>query len=551
MSDINIQSKEIASSGCGYNGYTESSNNENRCDQSHNDQERLQKQLVGRYQIIQKLGKGSQGDVFLAESTENHQKAAIKQLNIQSVSDWKQYELFHREADVLQQLNIPGVAKLYETIENLDSAEPMALIVQEYIEGESLQRFIGNGHCFQIDQIGDILLQLLDILDKLHHNDPQVVHRDIKPSNVLLNYRENSSIPEVHLIDFGAVSNPQVKGGGSTVVGTYGYMAPEQLMGKASAASDLYSLAIVAVYLLSGVPPEELEIRDYHVLIDSHLEHLPYAITAFLRKMLEPRIEERMTNYVQIREFLNALKNQRFDRIPKINVSFANNHYKLKNVLSYHQTGNIVLWEELEDAIPRSVPLHVYPAIFKITKFKLSVLFTYLIGVAVISILIILISNIPPEFDGYLERTGLTIIILIFFIFILIIGAVLIVKICGLMTYFPEEIARFLSHRQFLKHARKSMATVIRIEYLHRYEELKTDSSLLLNTYEPSWRITYRFNPPDDDSPDDLIRSVETHVNPDVRESDLIPILYRITEEGVYSAPYPIPVTDEFKPSMD
>lgn len=82
--------------------------------------EPLQKLLAGRYHILQGLGKGSQGAVYLAESEETHQKVAIKQLHISSIKDWKQYDLFQREAEVLKRISIPGIAKLHETIEILD-----------------------------------------------------------------------------------------------------------------------------------------------------------------------------------------------------------------------------------------------------------------------------------------------------------------------------------------------------------------------------------------------------------------------------------------------
>ena len=126
----------------------------------NNDIEVLQNLISDRYHVIKKLGKGSQGSVFLAESNDTHEKVAIKQLIIQSVKDWKQYDLFQREAAVLKRIDLPHVAKLHETIEILDIATPMALIVQDFIEGAPLQKFIANGHRFQISQIGDILLQL-------------------------------------------------------------------------------------------------------------------------------------------------------------------------------------------------------------------------------------------------------------------------------------------------------------------------------------------------------------------------------------------------------
>ncbi len=177
------------------------------------DTENILKELLSqKYRIVRKLGEGSQGTVYLAENLKTGKKVAIKQLIIQSVKDWKLYDLFHREANTLKRLDIPGIAKLYEARDILDIETPMAIIVQDYIEGEPLQKFIAQGHRFRIEQIGEILYQKLGILENLHQSKPPVIHRDLKPSNIILNYTDESVTPEVHIIDFGAVSNPQVKG---------------------------------------------------------------------------------------------------------------------------------------------------------------------------------------------------------------------------------------------------------------------------------------------------------------------------------------------------
>lgn len=182
-------------------------------------------------------------------------------------------------------------------------------------------------------------------------------------------------------------------------------------MGRACAASDLYSLAIVAVYLFSGVPPENLEIQDYHVLIDSHLEHLPYLITAFLRAMLEPRIEDRITDYDKIREFFSAIKEQKFEAIPKIETHISQKKYSLDQVYSYRQPGNIVLWQTLKDSTPRHLPFkYIKESLIKLLPFTFGVffrpiiiIFSILIIIGTISALFTLFddnTNLPPAITG-------------------------------------------------------------------------------------------------------------------------------------------------------
>ncbi len=522
----------------------------------------IQELFGTKYRILRQLGKGSQGAVFLAEDATSRQKIAIKQLIVQSVKDWKQYDLFQREAETLKRLDIPGVAKLIGVKEFLDIAEPRAFILQEFIEGEPLQQFIARGHRFQIGQIGDLLLQLLDIIEKLHSYDPPVIHRDIKPSNILLNYVGNSDTPEVHLIDFGAVANPQVKSGGSTVVGTYGYMAPEQLMGHAVPASDIYSLAIVAVYLLSGVAPEELEIQDFHVLIDPHLEHLPYQITCVLRKMLAPKVDDRLLDFETLRQFFTALKTQQFSQIPQVDgEQTATKAYSLGQVKGYHQAGNIELWQALEDKYPRTLPGHlkrfllwksIKTAISRLTSKPnfsvLAAIYSFFLTFSVFWTLISVYTT--KEFSKTLSPDILEIFPdfakIHFTVFLPLILCLLIPVIYLCYKTWPEYRAQC----SFLKSARKSMATVIRLEYLDIQSNLE-DASLFKHgiAYPATWKITYSFNPPDDSSPDALVHTVMTHTEPDKSlEGSLIPILYLIKNdkngERVLSTPFPVPVTD-------
>ena len=99
-------------------------------------------------------------------------------------------------------------------------------------------------HRFLDESIYDIIAQVLRILQSLHEHQPPVIHRDIKPSNLMLTPVDNGKY-KVTLLDFGAVANPQIQTGGSTVAGTFGYMPPEQLMGQAQPGSDIYGKRLI------------------------------------------------------------------------------------------------------------------------------------------------------------------------------------------------------------------------------------------------------------------------------------------------------------------
>ena len=321
-------------------------------------------EIAHQYTYLDRIGEGAQGNVFRAKDLlHGGRDVAIKQLRIASVSNWKAYDLFQRESQVLSSLNIPGVAKFYETCEFLDTKSPSAYIVQEFIEGKTLADHISAGTRFPVQQICQIIIQILEILQKLHSHDPIVIHRDIKPSNIIL-----TPDGRVYLIDFGAVANPQVQGGGSTVAGTYGYMAPEQLMGNPIPASDIYSLATTAIHLFSGVSPENMDNEDFHLLFEPHTQSLPIALTYTLRAMLHPDAKQRLCDIPELIHIFTEFEKGNYDiplavencqEIQNTRVSMKDRvfHKKLSQVNDLRAPGNADLWHRLPNKTPRKVPL--------------------------------------------------------------------------------------------------------------------------------------------------------------------------------------------------
>mgnify|MGYP003301848486 CR=1 FL=1 len=324
--------------------------------------------LQGKYTLERMIGEGAQGKVYKGTCQADGKPVAIKQLRITTADNWRQYELFEREAKVLSSINVPGTAKFYEAIQNLETANPFSIIIQEYIDGQSLQSYLNNGKRFKFEHVCQILIKTLDIIKTLHQHEPQIIHRDIKPSNIILKYSDkpNQPIPDVYIVDFGAVANPQVQDGGSTVTGTYGYMAPEQLIGKPTAASDIYSFAVMAVYLLSGTPPENIATHDLRLIIEPHLVHLPYEVTAFLKMMLEKAPHKRLLDYGRIRNTLEQFSNHQFkiDYLTEYinfntsthsDTSTTQKHCTLEDIKSIDQCENVAIWLDLPDATPRKV----------------------------------------------------------------------------------------------------------------------------------------------------------------------------------------------------
>ena len=177
-------------------------------------------QVIGdRYRIIAPLGQGGMGITYQAENLTNNQPVAIKALSLRQLTDWKALELFEREAKILATLNHPAIPKYLDYFQTDTSSDRRFYLVQELIAGQSLATLVQQGWHTNEAGVKQIALQLIEILNYLHHLNPPVIHRDIKPQNII-----RQSDGQLFLVDFGAVQDMYrhtlLKSG--TFVGTYG-----------------------------------------------------------------------------------------------------------------------------------------------------------------------------------------------------------------------------------------------------------------------------------------------------------------------------------------
>ena len=167
-------------------------------------------------------------------------------------------------------------------------------LVQTYIDAPSIENIIQQGRKFTEAELIELAEKLLTILDYLHSCNPPIIHRDIKPSNILLSNRSGNSIGELYLVDFGSVQTTVSKEDGTiTIVGTYGYIPFEQFSGRATAASDLYSLGMTLIYLITGNHPAELPLVDGRVEFEADISG---RFNRWLEKMTHPHANARFNS---------------------------------------------------------------------------------------------------------------------------------------------------------------------------------------------------------------------------------------------------------------
>ncbi|MBD2571132.1 serine/threonine protein kinase [Anabaena lutea] len=267
------------------------------------------KLLDHRYQVIRILATGGFGQTYIAQDTRRpgHPICVVKHLKPNS-TDPKIFEtakrLFNNEAETLEKLGnhdqIPRLLAYFD--ENQEF-----FLVQEYIDGHTLNEELIPGQPWSETQVMQLLLEVLGILEFVHQEG--VIHRDIKPDNIIRRAADYRLV----LVDFGAVkqlSSPLVTAGGqltaTVAIGTPGYMPTEQGQGKPRPNSDIYSLGIIAIQALTGVPAKQLqEDPNTGEILWQHFIPVNYRLAEILSKMVRYHFKDR---YQTATEALQACK---------------------------------------------------------------------------------------------------------------------------------------------------------------------------------------------------------------------------------------------------
>jgi tRNA A-37 threonylcarbamoyl transferase component Bud32 len=273
---------------------------------------------LGRYEILEELGRGAMGIVYKGRDPKLGRMTAIKTIRFTDDFDEDQAlkikEQFYREAEVVAKLSHPNIVTIYDVGEDLD----LSYLAMEYLEGESLEQHARVESLLPIRKTIDVTTQVCDALEYAHSHG--IVHRDIKPANIMV---LNNGL--VKVTDFGiarATTSSKTRTG--VIKGTPYYMSPEQISGmKVDGRSDIFSLGIVFYQLLTGELPfggENLAAIMYQITtvdpepVTKHNPKVYKAAVAILNRALEKSLENRYQGAKQMGDHLRLLA-QKLDEL--------------------------------------------------------------------------------------------------------------------------------------------------------------------------------------------------------------------------------------------
>lgn len=254
--------------------------------------------VLGRYQIIESIGKGAMGAVFLGKDPKIGRTVAIKTLPLSKEFDTQQLDevrrRFLREAETAGRLSHPNIVTIYDVGEEHD----LAYIAMDYVDGDSLDAFTRPGYLLSVSEVFQIGIAVAEALEYAH--EQSVVHRDIKPGNVMY----STASKTVKVTDFGIAcltDNSRTMTG--TVLGSPSYMSPEQLEGKRlDGRSDLFSLGVTLYQLFTGQLPfnaESMASLAYKIANEKPKSvrkirgDLPMCLVRIINKALEKDVRNR------------------------------------------------------------------------------------------------------------------------------------------------------------------------------------------------------------------------------------------------------------------
>lgn len=325
-----------------------------------------------RYQIKKILGTQYTHQTLLALDRKTQNLVVIKILPLSRNLERETYRLFEKEAKILQKLQHVAIPSYLDYFDLETKYGKSFALVQSYIDAPSLEEYVKKGRIFSEAELKQIAQAILKILIYLHNRQLPVIHRDIKPSNILLSRRCDNRVGQIHLVDFGSVQAAANRLGIKTVVGTYGYMPPEQFGRFAVFASDLYGLGTTLIYLASGRDPADLPQKDLQVSFEDVVNLSPGFI-AWLRSITAPSLDRRLSSAEDAMQDLS-------------NLTFS--QYRTRKLASLTKSSSRKILTVKRDSLEIALPLRSLNFVFFV-----GILFIVTCDVSIIVFWIGMISN--------------------------------------------------------------------------------------------------------------------------------------------------------------
>jgi serine/threonine-protein kinase len=297
--------------------------------------------LNNRYQILRELADRGFGKTFLAEDIlmPSGRRCVVKQLkpvnnDNPQLSQWVQ-DKFQREAALLEDLGDRNdqIPRLYAYFSENDNF----YLVEEWVQGQTLTDKVRQEGILSETKVKDILCDILRILEYIQNKG--IIHRDIKPDNIILRFSDGKPV----LLDFGAVKETMgtiVTASGrsisSVIIGTPGYMPSEQSAGRPVFASDLYSLGLSAIYLLTSRQPQELQsdVQTGNIIWREYAPSISPSFADIIDRAIQPYARDRHLNAKSMLEALQSMSTAIPDTViypSSDNANNTNNTYNYNN----------------------------------------------------------------------------------------------------------------------------------------------------------------------------------------------------------------------------
>lgn len=258
------------------------------------------------------IAKGGMGQIFKGKDEYGH-TIAVKEILPEFANDWSIIDRIEKEVEFLSKVDHPSIVKMHAAFK--DPSTDCYYIVMEYVEGLNIEQYVSRNGSMPADKAVDLMVKILDAMQCVHN--AHIIHRDLKPSNIMI--RDNGTIC---LLDFGVAKDVEPTNGRSmtimgSVIGTTGYMSPEQADGYAiDYRSDIYALGCVFYYMLTGhhaynTLASEFETKDAILNTEfPRLSKYKQGLPDELQRILDKATAKNMTmRYSSCYEFMSDMRN--------------------------------------------------------------------------------------------------------------------------------------------------------------------------------------------------------------------------------------------------